>query len=328
MEAAAMYLGVDGGGTKTAFTLINYQGEVEAELVLKTAHYIQVGFDGFRKIMKKGIESICLEAGIEKQDINYSFFAVPAYGEIKKDMPEIKKILSELMGTNDFYCANDVEAGWAGSLACKAGINIVAGTGSIGFAKDQFNNSDRSGGWGYFCGDEGSAYDLGKQLISLFTKEADGRLEKTPLYYLVKNYLKLNDDFDIINLIYNKYKFKRDKIAALALYLFQAAKKGDKHAVEAYKNAAEEYYLLIKSLTEKLDFKKEEKIKISYSGGVFKAGELVLKPLRNKLDNSRYQLQKPILKPDLGAAFYALLLREGYENYEGQLLKLKDHNSK
>lgn len=323
-----MYLGVDGGGTKTAFVLINNEGVVKAKKVLGTSHYIQVGFDGFKNIIEKGIESICDKADVDKKDINYSFFAVPAYGEIKNDILEIERIIAEVIKSNNFYCANDVEAGWAGSLACKPGINIVAGTGSIGFAKDHFNNSARSGGWGYFCGDEGSAYDLGKKLISLFTKEADGRLKKTPLYYIIKEKLNLNDDFEIIDLIYNKYNFKRDKVASMAVYLDEAAQKGDKYAVKTFKNAAAEYYLIIKSLRKKLNFKKDEKIKISYSGGVFNAGRFILDPLRNKLDNSIYELQKPILEPVLGAAFYALLIKEGYKDYEKQLSKLKEYNIK
>ena len=74
-----------------------------------------------------------------------------------------------------------------GSLACRAGINLVAGTGAIGFGKDSFGKTARSAGWGYFCGDEGSAYWLGKQLISIFGKEADGRKAKTPLYDIVRH---------------------------------------------------------------------------------------------------------------------------------------------
>jgi len=35
------YLGIDGGGTKTAFILINSEGEIEAYNVKKSCHYIQ-----------------------------------------------------------------------------------------------------------------------------------------------------------------------------------------------------------------------------------------------------------------------------------------------
>lgn len=318
-----MYLGVDSGGTKTSFTIINQQGELKASLKIGTIHYVQVGFDGFYNNLKKGIKLSCQKAGIKQSELDYAFFAIPAYGEIKSATEKMEELVQKLMADINFCCGNDVEAGWAGSLAAKAGINIVAGTGAIGFAKDDQNQSARSSGWGFFCGDEGSAYWLGRKLISLFTKEADGRLEKSPLYYILKEELDLEDDFEIIDLIYNKYEFKRDKVAALAKYLDQAAKKGDQLALELYQKAAYEYFLIVKAVTKKLNFDQDKKIKVSYSGGVFNAGDFVLKPLHKYLDSEKYELQKPILRPDLGSALYALILDKGYENYDKKIKTLQ-----
>lgn len=318
-----MYLGVDGGGTKTTFTIINEKGELKASIRIGTLHYVQVGFDGFSKNLEKGIKLSCEQAKIEQEDLKFSFFGLPAFGEVKSAAEKMKKIVKKIMNSDDFYCGNDVEAGWAGSLAGKAGINIVAGTGSIGYGKDRKNQGARSGGWGFFCGDEGSAYWLGKKLISYFTKEADGRLEKTELYYILRKELNLEADFEIINLIYNEFEFKRDKIASLAKLLSKAAEKGDIYALKLYQEAAYEYSLIIKAITKKLNFDSAEKITVSYSGGVFKAEQFVLNPLKNYLDSDRYELQSPILNPGLGSAFYALILNEGYKNYDKKLKRLQ-----
>ncbi len=62
----------------------------------------------------------------------------------------------------DICCGNDMVCGWAGSLACADGINVVAGTGSICYGEYQ-GRSARCGGWGELFSDEGSAYWIARQ---------------------------------------------------------------------------------------------------------------------------------------------------------------------
>lgn len=315
------YLGVDGGGTKTAFLLINKKGEILAYLTTETCHYIQIGIDAFQKVLKKGIKDCCRKAGIDISDIEYAFFGIPGYGENEKDTIIIRKRISEIIPETKFESGNDVEAAWAGSLACRPGINIVAGTGTIGFAKDQKFNTARAGGWGPFCGDEGSAYWLGRELTFLFSKESDGRLEKTELYQIVKEKFSLKRDFDLIEILYNDLELKRGKIAALAILLYKAALAGDKQAALIYKNAAYEHSLIIKALIKKLSFTEHKNITVSYSGGVFKAGSFILDPLKEYLKEEKIELIEPILKPVTGAALYAKILKNNLQNTNQKILK-------
>ena len=326
------YLGIDGGGTKTAFVLINKKGEVQAYNVKKTCHYIQVGFDQFKNILKKGIEKLCKEANCSVGDIDYSFLGLPGFGENQDDIPILEGYVEEILKTKNFRCGNDVEAGWAGSLACEPGINIVGGTGAIGFGKDSSGNTARASGWGYYCGDEGSAHWLGKKLISLFGKEADGRLEKTPIYQIVRDEFNLKRDLDFITVVYDKLEMKRDKIASIAPLLYKAAEQGDQQAIDLYKEAAYEHSLTVKAIMNELAFNTEKKILISYSGGVFKAGKYVLEPLKNYLpDNTK--LIKPRLLPVTGAALFALELYNEYKGnkdkeYDAVINSLKEEEAK
>lgn len=75
------YLGIDAGGTKTSFMLINHLGEVLSTYTSGTCHIHQVGFDGFRKGIQEGIDKICSEINICRDDLSYSFLGLPAYGE-------------------------------------------------------------------------------------------------------------------------------------------------------------------------------------------------------------------------------------------------------
>jgi len=45
-------LGVDGGGTKTAFILINEDGKIVSYQRKGSSYYVQIRFDKFRKILE------------------------------------------------------------------------------------------------------------------------------------------------------------------------------------------------------------------------------------------------------------------------------------
>ena len=68
-----------------------------------------------------------------------------------------------------------------GRSAGEDGINIVAGTGSIGYGERR-GKTARAGGWGEVFGDEGSAYWIAVQGLNVFTRMSDGRLPKGSLH--------------------------------------------------------------------------------------------------------------------------------------------------
>lgn len=304
------FLGVDGGGTKTEFLIIDENGKMLARNLHPTSHYKQTSFDNFQHVIESGVNEVCSQLNISISDLTYSFIGIPGYGEMVADVSKLEEIVLNILGSSNFKCGNDSEVAWTGSLACQPGINLVAGTGSIGFGHDKNNNMDRVGGWGDLIGDEGSAHWLSLKMLEIFTKQADGRLDKTALYNIVRDSLNLKEDFEILDLVLNKYERKRDKIASLAYLVYEAAKVGDSYAINLYKLAAKENFLTVKALVEKLNFRENEEILVSYSGGVFKSQDFVLKPLKSLLTayNKDIKLIAPILTPVAGAALYALIL--------------------
>lgn len=305
------YLGIDGGGTKTAFEIIDEKGNILSQYTTSTCNYIQIGKENFGKVISEGAANVCANANISISDIDYACIGIPSFEEIESDTQDLINITQDALQTKNVKCVNDVVIAWAGSLACEPGINLLAGTGSMGYGVDQKNNAVRSGGWGYFCGDEGSAYWLGKKLIELFTKQADGRMKKDKTYDIVCKKFGLKSDFEFIDVLYYKLGMKRDEIAKLQLLLNEAADQGDQYAVDSYKQAAYELSQIIAAIINQLDFDKDKSISVSYSGGVFKAGELIFAPLREYLSGFNIELKKPLLSPVSGAALYALVNSNG-----------------
>lgn len=302
------FLGVDGGGTKTCFTLIDENGKVISKVIKGPSHPTQIGFENLEILLREGLEEIIENNKISKSDIERVTLGLAGYGIVKEIAEGIAKIVEEVFYGIKYELVSDVRVAIAGALAGEDGINIVAGTGSIALALKN-NEIIRCGGWGYTVGDEASAYWIGKKTIALFSKESDGRLEKGPLYELIKTDLGLTRDAEIISYVNDKIKGDRSEIAKLARICSEAASLGDEGAMAIFNEAAVELTEMIKVLLRNFG---NEKVKVSYTGGVFKSGDLILKPLKNMLEGLNVELIEPILSPDLGACLLAYKI-SGYE---------------
>lgn len=300
------YIGIDGGGTKTSFTLINEQGIKIGQYKTGTTHYAQIGFDGLKNVITEGVEEILKISNLSRDSIKGVFLGLPGYGEVKSVKLKIEEVVESIFSDIKYEIGNDVEVGLAGSLAGKDGINIVSGTGSIALGKDSTGTFARCGGWGDYVGDEGSAHWIGKRTLEVFSKEADNRLEKGDLYYNIREKLRIEDDFDIIDYVLNKIQKDRGKIAEFSSICYESALQGDKNAIKIFEEAAYELSLLVKMIVNKLNF--DEEILVSYSGGVFNSGDMILKPLKNELLDFNVRLIEPILGPDEGACLLAYKL--------------------
>ena len=295
------FLGVDGGGTKTCFTLIDETGKVINKVIKGPSHPIQIGFINLENLLKEGLEEIINNSNISKEDIERVHLGLAGYGIVKEIAEGISKVVDKVLTGTKYSLSSDVRVAIAGALAGEDGINIVAGTGSIALALKN-NEIIRCGGWGYSVGDEASAYWIGKKTIELFSKESDGRIEKGPLYEIIKTYLGLTMDAEIISYVNNKIKGDRIEIAKLAKLSSEAAKLGDEGAIAIFNEAAVELVEMIKALLRNYS---NEQVKVSYSGGVFKSGDLILNPLNNMLKGYNAKLVEPMLSPDLGACLLA-----------------------
>lgn len=307
------WLGIDGGGTKTACTL--YDGGLAPlnRLVLPTCHYAQTGFEGMREVLAQGVswaEGLVCEREPDADGALGIGFAICGYGEGAETTARIDALVAEVAGAHPYELVNDVEAAWAAGLDLADGIAIIAGTGSIALGVCN-GEQRRCGGWDYELGDEGSAGWLGKQALTAFTRQADGRDPRGPLYKLVRAELDLHDDFDIIAFAQAHYG-ERGRVAALAPLVTQGASAGDASAQDILARAAREEADMVQAIvrelfdpTRKAGKPVPDPIPVTYIGGTFKAGDLILKPLAAALPDN-CELVAPIHEPDLGPV---LLLR-------------------
>lgn len=305
MTTPRYFLGVDGGGTKTEFVCIDGAGDVVARQIEGTTYHLQVGLDGAVQALESGIAGICAQIGIEPAGLAFAFFGLPAYGEDKAIDPLLNQHCRRLLGHDRYRCGNDMICGWAGSLACADGINLVAGTGSIGYGERQ-GRAARSGGWGEVFGDEGSAYWIAIHGLNAFTRMSDGRLPKGPLHDAFRQRLDLENDLDICARIMGEQGLERDEIAGLAPVVAEAAAAGDPAAIRIHDLAAEELAAIAEALRAELGFGPDEDVPLSWSGGVLANDASIRARLEARLRQvGPYRFVAPLHSPAYGAALYA-----------------------
>jgi len=323
----ARYLGVDGGGSKTALALIDDAGHVVARATAPTSYYFNDGFDIVEKSLAQGVTEICTQADITPSDIDAAFFGLPGYGEASGDIENLNRVPAGVLGHDRYSCDNDMVCGWAGSLAGEDGINVISGTGSMTYGERQ-GVGHRVGGWGELFGDEGSAYWIAAQGLNAFSRMSDGRMPQGTLHQLMRDRLEVGGDLDVVSLVIDTWKGNRSKIASLATTVTEAADAGDEASKRILSAAVDELVTLIETTRTLVKFTDDETVPVSYSGGMFKhEGYLQRFVTAMQGSSAKYDLRTPRLDPAVGAALYAAK-HSGHPLSPAAMQHLSDDNPK
>lgn len=304
-----LYLGVDGGGSKTAFLLVDESGRVLASHAEGPAYYLEIGWEAMRAMLARGIRATLDKVALPSSSLDFAFLGLPAYGEDSRLLGALNAAASPPLQREQYRCGNDAVCGWAGALACLDGINLIAGTGSIGYG--EFNGRvARAGGWGELFSDEGSAHWIAREGLNLFSRMSDARTARGALYDILRRHFGLQSDLDLCAAVYDKSQIQRSHLAALSTLIAQAATGGDVQASALFSRAADELVQIVDAVHRQLEIPEHATVMVSYSGGMFQQRDLLLGRLQSKLamDGRRYRVVAPRLPPAAGAALYAAKL--------------------
>ena len=283
-------IAIDAGGTKARFALYDENGVMLNSVEHPSLHPLQVGYTKMAQALRFGVDSLC-----ENEKVDFISFGLAGYGMNPKIRKSIENAIKRKFPTEKYSIQSDVDCALMSALKGSDGVMIISGTASIALIQYKGQRS-RVGGWGDWIGDEGSAFWIGKQVLSVFSKMADGRLKKSALYDCVMDSLVLSDESELIKIL-SEHPRPKEAIASLARVCYIASTKGDKHAIHIFKQAAHELAELIET-----SIKRNPELKtVRLSGGVFESGDVILKPLKELLP-SDLDIQ-PISYPPLYGAY-------------------------
>ena len=265
------YLGIDGGGTKTAFIVVDDNNEIVYQNVLGPSSLDTVSLIDIEKLLLT-----------ESNNIPYTISAIFAgIGGISCDNDKqlICNILSKfdcLLPNGKVEADNDVINALYGALCAKDGIVIIAGTGSVAFGKWNSKYA-RSGGYCYQEGDAGSAYYIGYRALQYLARVIDGRKEESTLSKELMEITKCNDYSSLASYFVNA---TRTQIAKLSPVV---CNNESKEAIEIVEDAVDEMIEMIKAVHKRLEIQNSECL-FSVIGSLGNNSELYKGLLLNKLE--------------------------------------------
>ncbi len=159
------YLGIDGGGSKTAFLLVDdYYNEI-CHLQSGPSNYLSVGGEAAKAAITQGVSRLT-----ERPNIVCGGFA----GAGRPDSVTFyRELLQSLIPEAQVIIESDAFIASIGAIGIDPGVLLIAGTGSIVIGRDQERSMFRVGGWGPYFGDEGSGFWIGREAVRAALRSID-----------------------------------------------------------------------------------------------------------------------------------------------------------
>jgi N-acetylglucosamine kinase-like BadF-type ATPase len=306
-----LYLGVDGGGTKTHIVLIDDEKNPVCEGFSGVSNPMRVGVETAVANIIKALNEACDRAQISRSDVVSTVLGLA--GVRRPEMRQrVRERFANLLKIKQVEVMTDAEIALYGTTLGKAGVVVIAGTGSISYGKNENGKVATAGGWGPIAGDEGGGSMIARRALQAIAKAIDGRGKPTKLSEAGMEYFRSSTPENLLSAIYAPL-IDNARIAGFARYVVETAEEGDEIAVDILKEAGFELGLAAFAVLKKLNLEKK-KVPIGYVGSIFKAGNLLtdslLETIRRIAPNA--YLTKPKFSPPHAAAELA------FKNYKAK----------
>ena len=272
-----MYIAtLDGGKTKTVCAVFDTKGNILS--------YAAGGPTGRSILDSRTIEinlrnvvfDALRRAGLTLRDIGLASFTV-----CDLDTEKLKQGVERAVLKIGFKGRMLLEPDYVGAyyLAThgRAGVAVIAGTGSIAYGEDGRGRKARAGGWGWLMGDEGSGIWIGTRALNAVSKAYDGTGEETSLLGMVCEELNLENCLDLLNIAYRNGRPDVALASRVAPLVSRAAEEGDTQAIRILQQAGRELGLGGLTVSRKLGL--EGAYAVGCVGSVFKSN-IVLSTFR------------------------------------------------
>ncbi len=291
------YLGIDGGGTKTALVLEDAAGRILRSTQADACNPMDIGMEEAQKRLRAAVESIC--RGIDYARI--ALFAGIAGGASGDAGARLTAFFSTF-GFAAFACGSDAQNILAAGLGEGDGIAVIMGTGICVFARRDGKLS-RIGGWGYLIDGGGSGYHIGQAALAAYFASLDGTGAPSLLTRMLED--AYPDPQALLGAVYEGGK---KTVASVCPTVYAAADAGDEQALSILKRHFAYAAHLIQTAAG--DFPDGQAITVALAGGLAAQARTVQGLCEALGDGTRYRLCPLQAAPVMGALMRAKALAE------------------
>jgi N-acetylmuramic acid 6-phosphate etherase len=286
-------LGVEGGGTKTAWVL------VVAEMPGSEFRIVDQGKmppSNFRLTTPERLRAIFAE--LPKQIDRAGVFLAGCATE--EDRRALKQVCLEVWPNAKIVTGSDRDSGLAAALDHGDGIVVNAGSGSSVTGR-RGDRIERAGGWGHILGDAGGGYFLSIQALRLLLREHDLHHSEMQFTAKILHALSLNNFDELVRWVQTADKME---IAMLAPVVFEAATGGDPRMMEIIEEGARVLCEYTEAVASRLHLLAP---KVALIGGLFHRDSIYTHTYRRRLKKNLPDARVTIAdrSPELGAAWLA-----------------------
>jgi N-acetylmuramic acid 6-phosphate etherase len=288
-------LGVEGGGTKTAWALVETVANASsAELCILDQGKLPPS--NFRLTAPERLRAILAElpSQIDRAGV---FLAGCATEE---DRRALREICLEIWPNAKVVTGSDRESGLAAALDHSDGIVVNAGSGSSVTGR-RGDRIERAGGWGHILGDAGGGYFLSIQALRLILREHDLHRVELDFTARILHALSLNNFDELVRWVQTADKME---IAMLAPVVFETGAAGGTRMMEIIEEGARVLCEYTEAVADRLHLLAPKVVLI---GGLFYRDSIYTHAFRRRLKKNLPDARITTAEraPELGAAWLA-----------------------
>jgi len=297
VEPVERILGVEGGGTKTAWALV--EGMTSGGDAGKEFRILDQGKlppSNLRLTTPERLREIFAE--LPKQVDRAGVFLAGCGTE--EDRRSLALICREIWPNAKIVTGSDRDSGLAAALDHGDGIVVNAGSGSSVTGR-RGDRIERAGGWGHILGDTGGGYFLSIEALRLILREYDLHRGEMQFTAKILHALSLNNLDELVRWAQTADKME---IAMLAPVVFQAAAGGDARVNEIVEEGAHVLCEYTEAVACRLHLLAP---KVVLMGGLFHRDSIYTHAFRRKLKKNLPDARVTVAErpPELGAAWLA-----------------------
>ena len=297
MKSGERILGVEGGGTKTAWALVEVRASGgDAGTEFRVLDQGKLPPSNLRLTTPERLREIFAE--LPKQFDRAGVFLAGCGTE--EDRRSLALICRDIWPNAKIVTGSDRDSGLAAALDHGDGIVVNAGSGSSVTGR-RGDRLERAGGWGHILGDTGGGYFLSIEALRLILREYDLHRGEMQFTAKILHALSLNNLDELVRWAQTADKME---IAMLAPVVFEAAAGGDARVNEIVEEGARVLCEYTEAVASRLHLLAP---KVALMGGLFYRDSIYTHAFRRRLKKNLPDARVTVAErpPELGAAWLA-----------------------